>query len=287
MKPARCVQSIGGLELAPAAGEVLVELAPHRVEPLWRLEHARRHARREVLEHLVGGAVLGVGHAHEPARGRRDHERPERRIDRRVGDVDEPLRFGARADVRRRGRQFGGRTAQHGLDIAHWLNSSFSLFSPSWTFRRAASSEEFEQRRQLRIRHPEHAAAEDRRPLLRGQLADVLPQLREAILNELLAPRARAAQPQAAPAGRVPGVRPSPCCGRCAGARRAGCPHCAGAGTRAAPRSRSPGTRRPRRSGRRLRPGSGRRRPGARRAGPGRAAASHSQERHGGSCREI
>ena len=95
-----------------------------------------------------------------------DHQRAERRVDGRVGHVEQPL---GRRRARRSARSGGGAvsvaaaSSQRCLDVlVHAVHSSLSLLRPSNTLRRAASSEHSEQRGELGVGHPEHARGRTR-----------------------------------------------------------------------------------------------------------------------------
>src|SRR5205823_6410480 len=79
---------------------------------------------------------------HEPAIGGGDQHVPERRVRTRVGDVDEPSVLCGRHEPLHglpHSRAVAGR-AQYLLDSVAHAQTSLNRFTPSWTFRRAASS---------------------------------------------------------------------------------------------------------------------------------------------------
>jgi hypothetical protein len=114
------------LEPVAAAGEVLVELPPHRVEPLGGEEDARRDAVRELLEDLVARLVL-EREAHEAARRRRREERPEGGVHGREGHVEQSLLVCPAGELGH---------------ASHLLHSFLMLARPARTFWRAAASEQ-------------------------------------------------------------------------------------------------------------------------------------------------
>ena len=79
------------LEQVSRAREVLVELAPDRVERRPRLHDPRRDAPGEALQDLVH-ILLREGEAYEAAPAGRDQQRAERRVGLRVADVGEAVR---------------------------------------------------------------------------------------------------------------------------------------------------------------------------------------------------
>ena len=83
------------LEVVAPPLEVLVELAPRLVEPGGILEHPRRQLCREACEHLVE-ALVRKRDPHQSPRGRRDRGLAERRVQRRVGDVQQAVLVGPR-----------------------------------------------------------------------------------------------------------------------------------------------------------------------------------------------
>ena len=88
------------VERAPAAGEVLVELARDAVEARRRQEDPRAHRGRQGVEHGVV-ALAREGDAHEPLRRGGQQERAERAVDGAVGDVEQPLAVGPCRRARR------------------------------------------------------------------------------------------------------------------------------------------------------------------------------------------
>src|SRR4051812_31112766 len=91
-----------GVEPPAVALEVLVELASDVVERRRGLQHARRDPRGEVLERRVE-RLVGVRQADEAPAGRCDQQRPERGLDRGVGDVEQARGAGGGRHGRRRG----------------------------------------------------------------------------------------------------------------------------------------------------------------------------------------
>jgi hypothetical protein len=73
-----------------AALEVLVELAAHGVQGGRGLHHARRQPLCHLLEHRVVG-LAREGHAHQPGRRGGHEQRPDRRVEGRVGHVEQAL----------------------------------------------------------------------------------------------------------------------------------------------------------------------------------------------------
>ena len=110
-KGAICAQSSGASKRRPAAGEVLVELAPPRVERRARLDDPRRARARERLEHAVGSLVevVQVGQAGGPATS---SSSPSGLATRRVGEVGGVLGRGAIGEAPRGGARLRHRGAQ-------------------------------------------------------------------------------------------------------------------------------------------------------------------------------
>src|SRR5262249_49278187 len=76
------------LELGAGALEVLVELSPYRIDRLRRAQDAHAKCLRERL-----GLALRLRVVRDPAQaavGRRDEQRPDRRLGEVVRDVEEP-----------------------------------------------------------------------------------------------------------------------------------------------------------------------------------------------------
>ena len=77
--------------MAPAPGEVLVELAAERIGRRRRFDDPRRDPRGEALEHGVE-VLLGEREPHEPALGHGRSQLAERRVERGVAHVGQALR---------------------------------------------------------------------------------------------------------------------------------------------------------------------------------------------------
>ena len=89
------------IEAAPAPGEVLIELALDRLQPVRGFDDPCRDPRSEQLEHGLR-ILLRERQSYQPASRDRAVERPERRVNRPVSDVGEIIRHDPRPQARGR-----------------------------------------------------------------------------------------------------------------------------------------------------------------------------------------
>ena len=260
------------LEVAPAALEVLLQLAPHLVQPRGRLQDARRHRRRQPLEQVVVRLVV-VGQRHQAPPRDRGPQRPQGRVRpwRRPRPPAPRRSPGPPARARPARRRRPSRPRPPTAAPARSRRSRHHLSQTSQSLERAPAGRllgaphhrtrprRTAGRSRSAARPPPAAsgAARGRRPRAPGRP-------RSACRR---GPAARDRRP-ARPAARAPARSRSPCVARWSGSSPAGCRRSPGAGTPAAPSGRSPGSSRRRRPGPPWRPGSGRR-PRAARRGSG------------------
>jgi hypothetical protein len=84
--------------LAPAL-EVLLELPPHQIQPRRRLQHPRRHLLGDLAQRRV--RVLAVEHhPHQSLVRRNDGQLADRRVEVRVGNIDQALGLRPRQQLR-------------------------------------------------------------------------------------------------------------------------------------------------------------------------------------------
>ncbi len=124
-------------------GEVLLEFAAGLVDPARGLEQPRGDIGGEPLQDgVLSAVVIEVGDAQQPALTGGDQQPPDGRVERRVGDVEQPdgLRRVTQIRQRRIGHPHHGQRAFKRIEIIHGWYSVRNLLSPSWTLRRAASS---------------------------------------------------------------------------------------------------------------------------------------------------
>ena len=175
VKPARCDQSIGTSKSLAAALEVLVELAPHPVERGRRLEHARRHPARQLLEHLVLAAELACTRpARAPAASPRPRSGPSGESTDAYATSSRPSLVRALRERRRVGRAASRRgLAQLLFDVGHQLNSSLEALQALVHVAARRVLARLEQHGQLVVGHAEHASGRRRRcaasPAARGR----------------------------------------------------------------------------------------------------------------------
>ena len=231
-------QSSGRSKSRQLAVEVEVELAARLVEPGRGLQHPRGDPRGELVEELLG-VRFGSPTPDESARRGGQQQRPEGRIDGCVGDVEQPLRGGARRRPRRQRRSSCELLPQ----------SLYSLVqAAAGRLRRAAQGGG-----DLGVGEVAGVAQRDRGPLLRRQRPD---RAQMPVPGSGLLATATSAPRRPGTAGaRARGGGRSPCDGRSSAASRAGCRRPPASGRRAARRGRSPGSSPRRRCGRRRRAG--------------------------------
>ena len=244
----------GQVEVAPAALEVLVELAAHVVQARGRLEHARREPGREPVEHGVGAAgVVLVGERGQSARRGGGHQRADGRVDQRVVDVGR----GGRGEARGRGRGIGRVEGGRGEAVlGHAVISCRNLRSPSKALRRAASSEHAQRRRDLAVAEVAGEAQQHGGALLGRAAHGRGPTRRRRAARASAAPPRRAGRRRPAPRGACArGSGRAPCGARWSAPTPAGC-RGASSDRRASRTGTSPGSSRRPRRGPRRRPGS-------------------------------
>src|SRR5712692_2887138 len=109
-----------GAEPTATAGEVLVEVAADLGEPGGCFEDPGRDPGGQVVEHVVGTFVR-VGQSHEARRCERHQQWAERRVDARVGHVEQALGLRPLDERARVGARDGPAGAQTVGEIVHGL----------------------------------------------------------------------------------------------------------------------------------------------------------------------
>lgn len=98
----------GQLEPGPVTGEVLLQRSGDRIQSVSVVEHPRAHPLGEDLQDVVE-ALAGESHPDQAHRGGCEEEVADRRVDRPVGDVEQALLGGCRAQPGVQAGQIVGR----------------------------------------------------------------------------------------------------------------------------------------------------------------------------------